>query len=190
MCGFLLLGLCSMQVSALSGGERNRVHIAKQLKQGYNVLLLDEPTNDLDVATLRSLEDALAHFAGAVVIVSHDRWFLNRVATDIIAFEKPGVRCVPIDTIVMYVLFCPTPNHSFAGASTLSSGSSVRVSRQLRGVRAGRQEARQHFRRRAHVEPQKLVRRTSSWRQHAHSLLYISATDKNECANGTTLRLP
>eukprot|EP00750_Incisomonas_marina_P003665 INCI1334.2.p1 GENE.INCI1334.2~~INCI1334.2.p1 ORF type:complete len:411 (+),score=82.49 INCI1334.2:968-2200(+) len=78
------------KVSALSGGERNRVHIAKQLKQGYNVLLLDEPTNDLDVATLRSLEDALAHFAGAVVIVSHDRWFLNRVATDIIAFEKPG----------------------------------------------------------------------------------------------------
>lgn len=67
------------------------MHIAKQLKQGYNVLLLDEPTNDLDVATLRSLEDALAHFPGAIFIVSHDRWFLNRIATDIIAFEKQGV---------------------------------------------------------------------------------------------------
>ena len=77
---------CSM----LSGGERNRVHMAKALSEGGNVILLDEPTNDLDVNTLRSLEDALAGFAGCAVVVSHDRWFLDRVATHILAFEEDG----------------------------------------------------------------------------------------------------
>jgi ATP-binding cassette ChvD family protein len=75
------------KVKALSGGERNRVHLAKMLKEGANVLLLDEPTNDLDVNTLRALEEALEAFAGCAVIVSHDRWFLDRVATHILAFE-------------------------------------------------------------------------------------------------------
>ena len=71
----------------LSGGERNRVHLAKMLKEGANVLLLDEPTNDLDVDTLRALEDALEAFAGCAVVISHDRWFLDRIATHILAFE-------------------------------------------------------------------------------------------------------
>ena len=71
----------------LSGGERNRVHLAKLLTGGANLLLLDEPTNDLDVDTLRALEDALVEFAGCVVVVSHDRWFLDRIATHILAFE-------------------------------------------------------------------------------------------------------
>ena len=75
------------KVGQLSGGERNRVHLAKMLKSGANLLLLDEPTNDLDVDTLRALEDALASFAGCAVIISHDRWFLDRVATHILAFE-------------------------------------------------------------------------------------------------------
>ena len=75
------------KVGALSGGERNRVHLAKMLKSGANVLLLDEPTNDLDVDTLRALEEALEDFAGCAVIISHDRWFLDRIATHIIAFE-------------------------------------------------------------------------------------------------------
>ncbi|PYR97627.1 MAG: energy-dependent translational throttle protein EttA [Acidobacteria bacterium] len=75
------------KVGNLSGGERNRVHLAKMLKQGANVLLLDEPTNDLDVNTLRALEEALENFAGCAVIISHDRWFLDRVATHILAFE-------------------------------------------------------------------------------------------------------
>jgi ATP-binding cassette ChvD family protein len=75
------------KVGALSGGERNRVHLAKMLKQGANVLLLDEPTNDLDVDTLRSLEDAIEEFAGCVLVTSHDRWFLDRIATHILAFE-------------------------------------------------------------------------------------------------------
>jgi ATP-binding cassette ChvD family protein len=74
-------------VGSLSGGERNRVHLAKLLKSGGNVLLLDEPTNDLDVDTLRALEDALVDFAGCVVVISHDRWFLDRIATHILAFE-------------------------------------------------------------------------------------------------------
>ncbi len=74
-------------VSELSGGERNRVHLAKMLKEGANVLLLDEPTNDLDVNTLRALEEALLNFAGCAVIISHDRWFLDRIATHILAFE-------------------------------------------------------------------------------------------------------
>jgi ATP-binding cassette ChvD family protein len=75
------------KVSHLSGGERNRVHLAKILKSGGNVLLLDEPTNDLDVNTLRALEEALLSFAGCAVIISHDRWFLNRICTHILAFE-------------------------------------------------------------------------------------------------------
>ena len=74
-------------MSNLSGGERNRVHLAKVLKEGANVLLLDEPTNDLDIDTLRALEDAIEAYAGCAVIVSHDRWFLDRVATHIVAFE-------------------------------------------------------------------------------------------------------
>lgn len=74
-------------INQLSGGERNRVHLAKILKSGANVILLDEPTNDLDVDTLRSLEDALLDFAGCAVVISHDRWFLDRIATHILAFE-------------------------------------------------------------------------------------------------------
>jgi ATPase subunit of ABC transporter with duplicated ATPase domains len=76
------------KVGTLSGGERNRVHLAKVLRSGANVLLLDEPTNDLDVHTLRALEDALINFAGCALIISHDRWFLDRVATHILAFEN------------------------------------------------------------------------------------------------------
>ena len=75
------------KVSQMSGGERNRVHLARMLKSGANVLLLDEPTNDLDVNTLRALEDGLEQFAGTVIVISHDRWFLDRVATHILAFE-------------------------------------------------------------------------------------------------------
>jgi ATPase subunit of ABC transporter with duplicated ATPase domains len=78
------------KVATLSGGERNRVHLAKVLKSGGNVLLLDEPTNDLDVETLRALEEALLDFAGCAVIISHDRWFLDRIATHILAFEGEG----------------------------------------------------------------------------------------------------
>jgi len=76
------------RVGDLSGGERNRVHLATMLKSGGNLLLLDEPTNDLDVDTLRALEDALLAFAGCVVVISHDRWFLNRIATHMLAFES------------------------------------------------------------------------------------------------------
>jgi ATP-binding cassette ChvD family protein len=75
------------KVGQLSGGERNRVHLAKMLKEGSNVLLLDEPTNDLDVNTMRALEEALENFAGCAVVISHDRWFLDRIATHILAFE-------------------------------------------------------------------------------------------------------
>ena len=71
----------------LSGGQRNRVHLAKLLRSGGNVLLLDEPTNDLDVDTLRALEDGLDKFPGCAVVISHDRWFLDRIATHILAFE-------------------------------------------------------------------------------------------------------
>ena len=75
------------RIGELSGGERNRVHLAKVLKAGSNVLLLDEPTNDLDVETLRALEEALLDFPGCIVVISHDRWFLDRIATHILAFE-------------------------------------------------------------------------------------------------------
>jgi len=74
-------------VGMLSGGERNRVHLARMLKGGANVILLDEPTNDLDVNTLRALEEALENFGGCAVVISHDRWFLDRIATHILAFE-------------------------------------------------------------------------------------------------------
>ena len=75
------------KVGQLSGGERNRVHLAKMLRTGANVLLLDEPTNDLDVDTLRALETALMGFAGCAIIISHDRWFLDRICTHMLAFE-------------------------------------------------------------------------------------------------------
>jgi sulfate-transporting ATPase len=75
------------RIGDLSGGERNRVHLAKLLRSGGNLLLLDEPTNDLDVDTLRALEDALLAFPGCAAIISHDRWFLDRVATHVLAFE-------------------------------------------------------------------------------------------------------
>ncbi|HQU42235.1 MAG: energy-dependent translational throttle protein EttA [Planctomycetia bacterium 21-64-5] len=78
------------RVGTLSGGERNRVHLAKLLRRGSNVMLLDEPTNDLDVDTLRALEEAIVNFAGCVVVISHDRWFLDRLATHILAFEGDG----------------------------------------------------------------------------------------------------
>jgi ATPase subunit of ABC transporter with duplicated ATPase domains len=75
------------KVGECSGGERNRIHLAKLLRSGGNLLLLDEPTNDLDVDTLRALEEALLNFGGCAVIISHDRWFLDRIATHILAFE-------------------------------------------------------------------------------------------------------
>jgi ATPase subunit of ABC transporter with duplicated ATPase domains len=75
------------KVGTLSGGQRNRVHLAKMLKEGANVLLLDEPTNDLDINTMRALEEALENFGGCAVVISHDRWFLDRLATHILAFE-------------------------------------------------------------------------------------------------------
>jgi ATPase subunit of ABC transporter with duplicated ATPase domains len=75
------------RIGDLSGGERNRVHLAKLLKSGGNLLLLDEPTNDLDVETLRALEEALLTFPGCAAVISHDRWFLDRIATHILAFE-------------------------------------------------------------------------------------------------------
>jgi len=78
------------KVGDLSGGERNRVHLAKLLRRGSNLLLLDEPTNDLDVDTLRALEEAILNYVGCVVVISHDRWFLDRVATHILAFEGDG----------------------------------------------------------------------------------------------------
>src|SRR6185295_19030903 len=78
------------QVGQLSGGERNRVQLARLLRRGGNLLVLDEPTNDLDLPTLGALEDGLVHFAGCALIVSHDRWFLDRVATAILAFEGDG----------------------------------------------------------------------------------------------------
>jgi ATPase subunit of ABC transporter with duplicated ATPase domains len=88
VAGFNFKGPDQQQrVGDLSGGERNRLHLAKALLQGANVLLLDEPTNDLDVDTLRALEEALLAFPGCAVVISHDRWFLDRVATHVLAFE-------------------------------------------------------------------------------------------------------
>jgi ATPase subunit of ABC transporter with duplicated ATPase domains len=78
------------KVGVLSGGERNRLHLAMTLKDGGNMLLLDEPTNDIDVNTLRALEEAIEHFAGAVMVISHDRWFIDRLATHILSFEDDG----------------------------------------------------------------------------------------------------
>ena len=78
------------KVGILSGGERNRLHLAITLKEGGNVLLLDEPTNDIDVNTLRALEEAIENFAGCVLVISHDRWFIDRLATHILAFEDEG----------------------------------------------------------------------------------------------------
>jgi energy-dependent translational throttle protein EttA len=83
-------------VGDLSGGERNRVHLAKVMKRRHNLLFLDEPSNDLDVATLRALEEALRDFPGCAVVISHDRWFLDRVCTHTLAFEGEGkVRMFP-----------------------------------------------------------------------------------------------
>ena len=91
VAGFNFLGADQQKaVGVLSGGERNRVHLAKVLRQGANVLLLDEPTNDLDVNTLRALEEALDDYAGSAIVVSHDRWFLDRISTHILAFEEDG----------------------------------------------------------------------------------------------------
>jgi ATPase subunit of ABC transporter with duplicated ATPase domains len=81
------------RVGDLSGGERNRLQLAKVLRRGGNVLLLDEPTNDLDVDTLRALEDGLLSFAGCAVVISHDRWFLDRIATHVLAFEGDSEVC-------------------------------------------------------------------------------------------------
>ncbi len=78
------------RVGDLSGGERGRLHLANTLKQGANVLLLDEPSNDLDVETLRALEEAILAFPGCILVISHDRWFLDRIATHILAFEDDG----------------------------------------------------------------------------------------------------
>jgi ATPase subunit of ABC transporter with duplicated ATPase domains len=79
------------KVGTLSGGERNRVHLGKMLRTGGNVILLDEPSNDLDVDTLRALEEALAAFPGCAIVISHDRWFLDRICTHILAFEGDSV---------------------------------------------------------------------------------------------------
>ena len=88
MAGFNFKGADQQKpVGDLSGGERNRVHLAKLLRTGGNVLLLDEPTNDLDVDTLRALEDGLDAFPGCAVVISHDRWFLDRICTHVLAFE-------------------------------------------------------------------------------------------------------
>ena len=92
VAAFNLIGpMQEKKVGKLSGGERGRVHLAKTLREGANVLLLDEPSNDLDVDTLRSLEEALGDFAGSAVLVSHDRFFLDRVCTHTLAFESDGV---------------------------------------------------------------------------------------------------
>ncbi|MGK0335170.1 MAG: sulfate-transporting ATPase, partial [Paraglaciecola sp.] len=78
------------KIGMLSGGERNRLQLAMTLREGGNVLLLDEPTNDIDINTLRALEDALDNFAGCVLVISHDRWFIDRLATHILSFEDEG----------------------------------------------------------------------------------------------------
>ena len=99
VAGFNFLGSDQQKrVGDLSGGERNRVHLAKVLRRGANVLLLDEPTNDLDVNTLRALEEALDDFAGCAIVVSHDRWFLDRICTHILAFEEEAACSGPSAT--------------------------------------------------------------------------------------------
>ncbi len=91
VAGFNFLGADQQQkVGTLSGGQRNRVHLAKTLTEGANVLLLDEPTNDIDINTMRALEEAIENFAGSALIISHDRWFLDRVCTNVLAFEEDG----------------------------------------------------------------------------------------------------
>ena len=114
------------KVGQLSGGERNRVHLAKLLKSGANVLLLDEPTNDLDVDTLRALEEALLDFAGCAVVISHDRWFLDRICTHILAFEgdarSSGSRATTRTTR-------PTATSASAPTPTSRTGSSTSRSR-------------------------------------------------------------
>src|SRR3546814_7682493 len=94
------------KVGMLSGGERNRVHLAKMLKESANVLLLDEPTNDLDVNTLRALEEALENFAGCAVIISHDRWFLDRIATHILARSEEHTSELQSLMRISYSVFC------------------------------------------------------------------------------------
>ena len=93
------------KVGSLSGGERGRVHLAKTLREGCNLLLLDEPSNDLDVDTLRSLEEALADFAGSAIVVSHDRWFLDRVCTHTLSFEPDGGTEFFEGTVSDYILW-------------------------------------------------------------------------------------
>jgi energy-dependent translational throttle protein EttA len=105
------------KVGVLSGGERNRVHLAKLLRRGGNLLLLDEPSNDLDVHTLRSLEDGLIQFGGCAVVISHDRWFLDRIATHILAFEGI-VKCCGSKA---------TMRRSATGASVSSATSGSRI---------------------------------------------------------------
>src|SRR3546814_2198163 len=94
------------KVGQLSGGERNRVHLAKMLKESANVLLLDEPTNDLDVDTLRSLEEAVTEFAGCVLVISHDRWFLDRIATHILARSEEHTSELQSLMRISYAVFC------------------------------------------------------------------------------------
>ena len=110
------------KVGELSGGERNRVHLAQAARKGGNLLLLDEPTNDLDVDTLRALEEALLNFGGCAVVISHDRWFLDRIATHILAFEgdsrSSGARATTRTTR-------PTGSAASAPTPTSRTGSST-----------------------------------------------------------------
>ena len=112
------------KVNAISGGERNRVHLARMLKEGANVLLLDEPTNDLDVNTMRALEEGLENFAGCAVVISHDRWFLDRIATHILAFEgdsRPsGLRAITANTRKTGTAAWARPRISPTASSTAS----------------------------------------------------------------------
>ena len=114
------------KVGLLSGGERNRVHLAKMLKSGANVVLLDEPTNDLDVDTLRALEEALLDFAGCAVVISHDRWFLDRSATHILAFEgdsqSTGSRATTRTTRPTAAASAPRPTSRTASSTSRCSG--------------------------------------------------------------------
>ena len=113
------------RVGQLSGGERNRVHLAKMLKSGANVILLDEPTNDLDVNTMRALEEALENFAGCAVVISHDRWFLDRIATHILAFE--GDSATSSISTATTANTKPTANAASASTPTSRIGSNTAV---------------------------------------------------------------